>query len=122
MRTVILGAMLMAWSILVLAQKLERPKDVDVGDKATSKWIHNNKLRMLDQEVISVTNTEVHAVERVGGNETELTYTKSPRLIQEGLCLGSGTHCRFEPGVESSGSGCLDRISGSLSVELRVAR
>src|SRR4051794_19464278 len=88
MKFVVVGAVLLACSILVCRQKLEHPKDVDVGDKASFKWLHNNKIRMLDQEVISVTNTEVHAIERVSGNETELTHMKSPRLIQEGCASG----------------------------------
>jgi hypothetical protein len=100
MKFFLIAILMGAMSAVAYAQKMERPKDLEVGDKVTFKWVRNNKPFTLEQEVTAVTDTQVQAIERFGGNETELVWTKSPLLVKNGLCMSNALPCTYDPGVE----------------------
>ncbi len=100
MRSVAIGLLLLTCSTVIYGQKLERPKELEVGDKVTYKWVRNSKPSTLEQEVTSVTDTQVQGVERFNGNEIEFAVTKSPLLLTKALSIASGVPCTYDPGAE----------------------
>jgi len=100
MKILLIALLIGPLTAVAYAQKMDRPKDLEVGDKVTFKWMRNNKPFTLEQEVTAVTDTQVQAIERFGGNESELTWTKSPLLVKNALCMSNALPCIYDPGVE----------------------
>ena len=57
--------------------------------------MRKNKPFTLEQEVTAVTDIQVQAIERFGGNESELTWTKSPLLVKNALCMSNALPCIY---------------------------
>jgi hypothetical protein len=96
--TVALAALLSAG--LADAQKMERPKDREPGDKATWKIVINNKEQMFEEYLTESTDEEVIGVQKIGGKEYEFTLGKTPPYqYRKAPCLPDGQQCTFSPGL-----------------------
>jgi len=97
-------AMLLALTLAIptvsSAQKMERPKDPEVGDKIVRNWILNNKAQQVTQEVQSVTDTEIRESQKVGDKTFDLVLSKSNLAISAALCESNGQRCTFAPALE----------------------
>jgi hypothetical protein len=62
----------------VLAQTMERPKDWEVGDKASYKWVLNNKAQQLDEEWTAITDNELQFTLKAAGRTYEGQWTDPP--------------------------------------------
>jgi len=82
------------------AQKMERPKDPEVGDKIVLKWVLNNKAQLTTWQVQSVTDTEIHESQTVGDKTCDLILSRSNLAVSKAMCESNGQACTFAPAVE----------------------
>ena len=83
-------------------QKMERPKDREPGDKATFRYVVNNKTLLLEEIMTSLTDDEMAGIHKVDGKEFEIVMGKSPSFFQlrKALCFPNGQQvCRYSPGL-----------------------
>lgn len=84
----------------VAAQKMERPKDRESGDKATWNCVVNGKTQLLEETWTALTAEEMVGVHKIGGKEYEVVLGRSPAYqYRKGVCLTNGQACKFSPGV-----------------------
>jgi hypothetical protein len=76
---------------------VEQPKAYDVGDKATYRWVLNNKAQDLEEELTGVTDADYVVAQRVGGKTYELVVSKDGLLSRKFMCLTNGQQCSSEP-------------------------
>lgn len=76
---------------------MERPKEWEVGDNATYKWVLYNKAQQIDEELTAITDTELQYVQRAGGRTYEGALERSTLAALKGMCLGNGQQCAFAP-------------------------
>jgi hypothetical protein len=81
----------------VCAQVLNQPKPWDIGDKATYRWVLNNKAQDLEEELTGITDTDYLAVQRVGGKTFEVVVSKEGLLLRKVMCHPNGQQCSFDP-------------------------
>jgi hypothetical protein len=86
-----------AWS---WAQKMERPKDPEVGDTIVRNWILNNKAQQITQTVQAVTDTEIQESQRVGDKTFDLILPRSNLAVSKAMCESNGQPCSFAPAIE----------------------
>jgi len=89
--------LLPAWS---WAQKMERPKDPEVGDKIVLNWVLNNKAQLTTWEVKAVTDTEIHESQTVGAKSFDLVLSRSNLAVSKAMCESNGQACTFAPATE----------------------
>lgn len=82
------------------AQRMERPKDLEVGDKIVRNWVLNNKAQQITQEVLAVTDSEIHESQKVGDQTFDLVLSKSSLGVSKALCESNGQPCTFAPALE----------------------
>jgi len=82
------------------AQKMERPKDPEVGDKIVRNWVLNNKAQQITQEVQAVTDTEIQESQKVGDKTFDLVLSKSNLAVTKAMCESNGQPCIFAPALE----------------------
>jgi hypothetical protein len=82
------------------AQKMERPKDPEVGDKIVRNWVLNNKAQQITQEVVAVTDTEIQESQKVGDKTFDLVLLRSNLGITKAMCEANGQPCAFAPPLE----------------------
>ena len=90
---------LLAYSGMSSAQKLERAQPPAVGDKSLYSWSLNNKAQNLEYEVTSVSDYAMQAAQRVGGKEFSFALDSNGDYAQ-GMCISNGQQCTFTPGVK----------------------
>ena len=78
---------------------MERPKEWEVGDNATYKWVLNNKAQQLDEELTAITDTELQFVQKVGGRTYEGALERSTLALLKVMCLDNGQQCTFAPAL-----------------------
>ena len=84
----------------VAAQKMERPKDREPGDKATWNCVVNGKTQLLEETWTALTADEMVGVYKIGGKEYEVVLGRSPAYqFRKGICLTNGQVCKFSPGI-----------------------
>jgi hypothetical protein len=95
------GIVLLAAPICVVAvaQKLERPKDFDVGDRSTYEWVMNNKAQPLEEEWTAITDQELQGTQKAGGRTFDLLLDRSPLALTKVMCHSNGRQCMFSPGI-----------------------
>jgi hypothetical protein len=94
------GIVLLAAPICVVAQKLERPKDFDVGDKSTYEWVMNNKLQPpVEEEWTAITDQELQGTQKAGGKTFDLLLDRSTLALTKVMCHSNGQQCMFSPGI-----------------------
>jgi len=86
-----------AWS---WAQKMERPKDPEVGDKIVRNWVLNNKAQQITQEVVAVTDSEIRESQKVGDKTFDLVLSRSNLGVTQAMCESNGQPCTFAPALE----------------------
>ena len=82
------------------AQKMERPKDPEVGDKIVRNWVLNNKAQQITQEVVAVTDTEIQESQKVGDKTFDLVLLRSNLGVTKAMCESNGQPCAFAPPLE----------------------
>jgi hypothetical protein len=82
-----------------LAQKLERTKNWEVGDKLIYNLVVHGQSMRLVEEVVQVTNTEIRMTQQVDDQTYEVAHSSSDLSRLKGVCLsrGEGT-CEWSPG------------------------
>jgi len=81
------------------AQKMERPKDPEVGDKIVVNWVLNNKAQQITLEVVAVTDSEIRESQKVGDKTFDLVLLRSNLGITQGMCESNGQSCNFSPAL-----------------------
>ena len=76
---------------------MERPKEWEVGDKATYKWVLNNKTHQIDEELTAITSTELQFVQKVGARTYEGALERSTLALLKVMCHANGQQCTFSP-------------------------
>jgi hypothetical protein len=110
-----------AWS---WAQKMERPKDPDVGDQIVRNWVLNNKAQQITQTVEAVTDTEIQESQKVGDRTFDLVLPRSNLAVSKVMCESNGQPCAFAPALElsaSAGAGCAGGVHCARSCAARQA-
>ena len=80
------------------AQKLERTKNWEVGDKVTWNYVLQGKSMRLVDEVVEVTDDEVRSILQVGDHKTlEQTLSSRDLSARKGICEPNGQACTFSP-------------------------
>ena len=92
----VIGAML-GVSLPVFAQTMEPSKLWEVGDKATYTWTLFSKTEKVEEEVLSVTATEIVMVERMGAKTFDRVYDTQQKGFTKYACLNSMVQCTFTP-------------------------
>lgn len=82
------------------AQRMEPPKDWEVGDKATYTWTLNNKTQQVDEECIAVTEQEIQLSQKVAGRALEAALAKGSYQTLRAMCISNGQQCGFSPALE----------------------
>ena len=95
-----IAALLLLVPAISFGQTMERPKDMEVGDKATFKWVLNNKARNVDYEWTAVTDDEIRGVQRVDGKEHEVSLSRNDLSMLQSMCYSNGQSCTFSPSVK----------------------
>jgi hypothetical protein len=57
----------------------------------------NNKAQDLEEELISITDTDYIAVQRAGGKTFEVVVSKEGLLLRKVMCHPNGQQCSFDP-------------------------
>jgi hypothetical protein len=81
----------------VVAQTIEPTKLWEVGDKATYTWTLFSKSSQVEEEVISVSDTEIKMVERMGEKNFDRIYDINQKGLTKYPCLNSMVQCTFTP-------------------------
>ena len=79
------------------AQKLERTKNWEVGDKVTWNYVLQGKSMRLVDEVVEVTDDEVRSTLQVGDRTLEQTVSLRDFSLRKGICSPNGQACTFSP-------------------------
>lgn len=80
------------------AQKLERTKNWEVGDKVTYSIVIKGLSKVLVEEVSEVTDTEIRMTQRVGERTYDAALSTRDMSRLRGVCQGSGQACTWSPG------------------------
>ncbi len=84
---------------IVAAQKVESAKDREPGDKASWKYVWNNKASTLEETWTALTDDEMIGVHKVDGKEYEIVLARSPSYqLKKMRCLTIGQRCTYSPG------------------------
>lgn len=79
------------------AQKLERTKNWEVGDKVTWNYVLQGKSMRLVDEVVEVTNDEVRSTLHIGDRTLEQALSLRDFSVRKGICTSNGQACTFSP-------------------------
>jgi hypothetical protein len=79
------------------AQKLERTKKLEVGDKVTWNFVIQGRSMRVVDEVVQVTDTEVRSIVRVGEKSLEQTRSPADLSWRKGFCESDGKACTRTP-------------------------
>jgi hypothetical protein len=82
----------------VSAQKLERTKNWEVGDRLTYNYVRNGKAMSLVEEVVAVTDDEIRMTQQVDGRTFEVVHSTRDLSRRKGICLPNGQACGWSPG------------------------
>jgi hypothetical protein len=80
------------------AQKLERTKNWEVGDKLTYSIAIRGLSTVLVEEVSEVTDNEIRMSQRVGERTYDAALSTRDMSRLRGVCQGSGQACTWSPG------------------------
>jgi len=80
------------------AQKLERTKNWDVGDKLTYTYVLKGQSLRAVEEVVDVTDTEVRSTQRIGDRTYDAAYSTADMSRLRGICIANSESCQFAPG------------------------
>ena len=80
------------------AQKLERTKNWEVGDKATWNYVLKGTSTRLVEEVVAVTDVETRRTLQFGERIYEAAVSTRDLSYLKGICLPNGQACEFSPG------------------------
>jgi len=80
------------------AQKLERTKNWEVGDKLTYNYVRNGQAMTLVEEVVAVTDDEIRMTQQVDGRTYEVVHSTRDLARKKGICLPNGQACDWSPG------------------------
>jgi len=80
------------------AQKLERTKNWEVGDKLTYNYVRGGRPMKLVEEVVAVTDDEIRMTQQVDGRTYEVVHSTRDLSRQKGVCLPNGQACDWSPG------------------------
>lgn len=94
--TVVLATLLSA--DFVAAQKMERPKDREPGDRAVFNYTVNGKTQTLEENWIALTDEDMVGIHKVGGKDYEIAMTRSSYQMRKALCFPNGQQmCAYAP-------------------------
>ncbi|MBX9961948.1 MAG: hypothetical protein K2Y35_02750 [Burkholderiales bacterium] len=79
------------------AQKLERTKNWEVGDKLTFNWVLSGKAQRMLEETVDVTETETKITYKVGDRSYDAMLSNKDMSYPKGICLSNGQACEFSP-------------------------
>jgi hypothetical protein len=79
------------------AQKLERTKNWEVGDKLTYTYVLKGQFLHAVEEVIQVTDSEVRSTQTIGNRKYEAAYSTSDMSRMKGICIANSEACQFSP-------------------------
>lgn len=79
------------------AQKLDRTKNWEVGDKLTFNWVLGGKAQRMVEEVMEVTDAEMHLGDKVGERTYDVKVLNPDFTYAKGICLSNGQACEFSP-------------------------
>ena len=85
---------------IALGQTMDRPKDIEVGDKATFTWVLNNKPHQVEEQWVSMTDNEMQGVQRVDGKEHPVWVSRADFGLLKSICYANGQSCTFSPAVK----------------------
>jgi len=95
-----LVALLAAFAIptTASAQRLERTKLLEVGDKLTYTYVLKGVYLPAVEEVVEVTDTEVRIKQKVGNRTYKAVVSARDMSRVEGICISNSEACQFSPG------------------------
>jgi hypothetical protein len=79
------------------AQKLERTKNWEVGDKLTWNYVLNNKAPRMVEEVVQVTDADTRITYKVGDRTYDAALSNKDMTYPKGMCMSNGQACEFAP-------------------------
>lgn len=80
------------------AQKLERTKNWEVGDKLTYNLVMGGRSMPLVEEVVEVTDAEIRMSQRAGYRTYEVAHSTRDLSRLKGVCFTNGQACQWSPG------------------------
>jgi hypothetical protein len=80
------------------AQKLERTKNWEVGDKVTWNYVLKWTSMRFVEEVVAVIGAEIRSTLRVGDRTFEQRVSTRDLSYLKGICWANGQVCEFSPG------------------------
>jgi len=81
------------------AQKMERTKNWEVGDKLTYTYTFADWSAHVVEQVVEVTEAEVRTTQNIGDVQRhEGAYSTADMSRMKGVCLANGEQCEFSPG------------------------
>ena len=85
---------------IAAAQKMERPKDREPGDRATWNIVYNTREMLLEEIWTGSTADEMIGIQKLGGREYPIILGKSPAYqYRQAVCLSNAQLCNFSPGL-----------------------
>jgi hypothetical protein len=80
------------------AQKVERTKNWEVGDKLTYDLVVKGRSMRLVEEVVEVTDGEIRMSQRIDDRTYEVAHSTRDLSRLKGACFPSGQACEWLPG------------------------
>jgi hypothetical protein len=95
-----LVALLAAFAIptTASAQRLERTKLLEVGDKLTYTYVLKGMYLPAVEEVVEVTDTEVRLNQKIGDRTYKAVVSARNMSRVAGICIANSQACQFSPG------------------------
>ena len=81
------------------AQKLERTKNWEVGDKVTYNLVTGGESIRLAEEVVEITDTEIRISQRAGDRTYAAVDSTRDLSRSRGFCFVSDQECEWSPGI-----------------------
>jgi len=79
------------------AQRLDRTKNWDVGDKLTFNWVLNGKTQHMVEEVVGVTDADTRITYKIGDRSYDAALSNKDLSYPRGICMSNGQRCVFAP-------------------------
>jgi hypothetical protein len=86
------------------AQKLERTKNWEVGDKLTWNYVLNNKAQRMVEEVVEVTDADTRITYKVGDTTYDAALSNKDMTYPKGMCMSNGQPASSRLRIRSSPS------------------
>jgi hypothetical protein len=80
------------------AQKMERTKNWEAGDKMTYNLVMNGQPMRLVEEVVEIASTQIRVMQQLDGRTYQAAHSTGDLSRVKGVCFTNGEACEWTPG------------------------